>query len=185
MKTIKRIIIIFVVISLALVTVCFGGNVVLKKLYPLDYKDAVEKYCEQYDVEKSLVFAVIKSESNFKSDAVSEVGAMGLMQLMPETFEWLQAKTGENFSKEMLFNSETSIKYGVFLIRLLMNEFEGETLTAVAAYHAGIGIVGQWIDNPDYSADGKTLDVVPYNDTKLYIEKVKTAKEIYEKLYDM
>lgn len=185
MKTIKKIFVIFVIVCLVFASVTFGGNFVMKKLYPVKYSDIVEKYSEEYGVEKSLVYAVIKSESNFKPNAVSSVGALGLMQLLPETFEWLTDKTGDVLSKENLFEEQTSIKYGVFLLKLLLDEFDGETFTAVAAYHAGIGIVGQWLENPEYSKDGKTFDYIPYDDTRLYIENVKTAKKIYEKLYDM
>lgn len=185
MKFLKKILIFFVVICVLSGSVFFGGKFVMKALYPLGYSDVVEKYSEEYGVEKSLIYAVIKSESNFRENAVSDAGAIGLMQITPHTFEWLLTKTGEDLEEHALYSGEISIQYGTFLLKILLDEFDGQVWTAVAAYHAGIGIVGDWITDSSYSSDGKTLYYIPYDDTRLYVENVKTAKNIYEKLYDM
>lgn len=185
MKTIKRILTFFVAICILTVCVLLGGKCAIKALYPLKYTETVERYCKEYGVDKSLVYAVIKSESNFKETAVSSVGAMGLMQITPYTFEWLQTKTGDNLEENALFSDGVSIRYGTFLLRILLDEFDGEVWTAVAAYHAGIGIVGDWVKDSRYSSDGKTLGYIPYDDTRLYVENVKTAKNIYENLYNL
>lgn len=185
MKYFKKFLIVLVILSLLAATVFFGGKAALKVLYPLKYMDLIEEYSEKYNVEKSLVLAVIKSESNFDENAVSSIGAKGLMQITPYTFEWLKTKTGDDLSENALYDSEISIRYGTYLLRILLDEFDNQTWTAITAYHAGIGIVGDWLTDDSYSADGKTLDYIPYDDTRLYLENVKTAKNIYEKLYDM
>lgn len=185
MKIFKKTIVFLIVILIVSSCVFFGGNILIKRLYPIKFADIAEEYSEEYGVEKSLIYAVIKSESDFDPDAVSDAGAIGLMQITPYTFEWLEGKTGEKLSATALYEDRVSIRYGTYLLKILLDEFDGEIWTAVAAYHAGIGVVGDWISNSRYSSDGRTLDYIPYDDTRLYVENVKTAKNIYEKLYDM
>lgn len=160
----------------------FGGISILKTLYPIRYNKFVEAYTEEYNLEKSFVYAVIKCESNFDSEAVSSVDAKGLMQIMPETFSWLKTKTGENLEEKMLFDPETSIKYGCLLYEILIKEF-GDKETAVAAYHAGFGNVSKWLKDEKYSSDGVHLDDIPFPSTKAYVQKVIKAENIYKKLY--
>ena len=181
----KKIFIFILVVTVLTLSVFVGGKVAIRMLYPTTYSELVEKYCEEYGVEKSLMFAIIKTESNFRADAVSDAGARGLTQILPETFEWLRSKTGEKLSSDMLFDSEVSIRYGTYMISILLKEFDNNRETAIAAYHAGIGIVGRWLEDEKYSYDGKNLKEIPYNDTKLYVENVKTAIAIYENIYDM
>ena len=105
---------------LSLVCGCFCARGVLQSLYPQRYDDFVETYTTAHGLEKSFVYAVIKCESGFDPQAVSPVGARGLMQIMPETFEWLQSKTGETNDLDALFDPETSIRYGCMLYEILL-----------------------------------------------------------------
>lgn len=164
--------------------VYFGTVSVLKTLYPLKYADYVETYTAEYNLEKSFVFSVIECESGFDKNAVSNVGARGLMQIMPDTFDWLLSKTGEKLKKDELFNPEVSIKYGCMLYSILLSQF-GDEKVAVAAYHAGMGNVQKWLKNPEYSSDGKTLSKIPFSSTDYYAQKVIKVKSIYEKLYNL
>lgn len=153
-----------------------------KTLYPLKYEKYVATYCRKYNLEESFVFAVIKCESSFQSDAVSSAGAMGLMQIMPDTFTWLKTKTGEDLPQKMLFDPETSIRYGCFLYSMFIEQF-GTEAEAVAAYHAGPNNVKKWLEDENYSKDGKTLYDIPFSSTKAYVQNVMKTKDIYEKLY--
>ncbi len=153
-----------------------------KTLYPIKYAEIVESACMEYGLEKSFVFAVIKCESGFKSDAVSSAGAMGLMQIMPETFVWLKTKTGEQLSESSLFEPEVSIKYGCLFYSMLLEQFGSEE-EAVAAYHAGAGNVEKWLADERYSEDGKTLTDIPFSSTAAYVRDVMKTMDIYEKLY--
>jgi len=168
----------------ALICGVFGLRAVMRSLYPLRYDEFVETYTEQYGLEKSFVLAVIKCESGFDPGAVSHVGARGLMQLMPETFQWLQSKTKETFDDEALFEPETSVRYGCLLLSLLLRQFP-EPHTAVCAYHAGIGNVERWLRDPQYSDDGRTLKQVPFPTTAQYAEKVLRTQKIYQFLYQL
>lgn len=178
-------IMLLLLLSAFLVIILYNSVIlVLKTVYPLSYSQAVESNAEEYGIDESLLYALIETESGFDKDAVSSVGAKGLTQILPETFQWLQGKTGESLSEDALFEPDTSVKYGAYLLRILLDEF-GDTRTAVAAYHAGIGKVHQWLGNPQYSEDGVTLNYIPYADTRGYVDKVMRTRDIYVRLYKL
>ena len=129
--------------------------------------------------------AVIKCESGFDPEAVSPVGARGLMQLMPETFGWLQSKTGETLADDDLFDPSVNVRYGCYLLHILLSEFSDERDVAVAAYHAGIGNVSKWLQDERYSRNGKELRRIPFDSTAAYVKRVKKAQRIYAALYDI
>lgn len=156
----------------------------LKTLYPLRYDEFVERYTEEYELDKSFVYAVIKCESGFDKDAVSYLGARGLMQLMPETFLWLLTKTGEAYTEDDLFNPQVNIKYGCLYYRMMKDEFQS-TATAVAAYHAGSANVKKWLSDKRYSYDEEELYEIPFETTKKYVEKVIKTQNIYKKIYKL
>ena len=176
---------------LAAVLLYFTGRqvyiITMKALYPIDYSEYVQKYSREYGVKESLIYAVINCESSFDSNAVSYAGAKGLMQITPETFEWLQTNTPEDeqLSSDELFVPETAIKYGTLLLSLHLQEFAGDVGTAMAAYHAGRGIVNKWLEESEHSDDGATLGNIPYGDTNSYVKKVIKGEEVYQKLYGL
>lgn len=170
-------------LTAAFVIIIFNAAIVgLQTAYPKSYSDIVESTAEEYNLDSDLLYALIETESGFNKDAVSDVGAMGLTQILPETFQWLQTKTGEELPDEALFDPEVSIKYGAFLLRYLIDEF-GNVPTAIAAYHAGIGKVHSWLENKAYSDDAKTLKHIPYEDTRGYVDKVLFNQKMYSHLY--
>jgi soluble lytic murein transglycosylase len=148
----------------------------------MKYTELVEANAREFGIEKELLYALIKTESGFDKDAVSAADAKGLTQITPDTFEWLQTKTGENYPVDALFEPEISVYYGSYFLDMLLQEF-GDTRTALAAYHAGRGIVNQWLEDEKFSSDGKTLDDIPYEDTKEYVKRVMNNYGIYKKIY--
>ncbi len=166
------------------IILCNFVLLVLKTVYPLSYSQLVESNAEEYEIDESLLYSLIETESGFDKNAVSSVGARGLTQILPETFQWLQTKTGESFTDDALFEPQVSVKYGAYLLSILVDEF-GNTETAVAAYHAGIGRVHRWLENPEYSDDGITLRYIPYDDTRAYVDKIVRTRDIYVKLYNL
>ncbi|MGN0690783.1 MAG: lytic transglycosylase domain-containing protein [Oscillospiraceae bacterium] len=154
-------------------------------VYPEKYGQYVEKYSAENGLDKYFVYAVIKTESNFDPEAVSEAGAVGLMQIMEDAFDWVQYRMGEECAGEEysdLYDPETNIKYGTYLLRLLYEEY-GCKETAAAAYHTGRGNVNSWLDDKSISSDGKTLENIPSSATSHYVHKVMTAYEGYTNLY--
>ena len=150
-----------------------------KLLYPWDYYELVSQAAREHGVSNALLRGLILTESSFDPRAVSSVGARGLTQIMPETFDWLQSKTGESLPLDALFEPETSVRYGALLLQLLLDEF-GTPETALAAYHAGRGRVNQWLRDPAISADGRTLADIPSPDTRHYVNKVMKAYGRYD-----
>lgn len=159
-----------------------ASNKMYETVYPEEYKEYVEKYSKEYDIDKTLIYAIIKTESNFNPSAQSGVGAIGLMQLMPETFDWLQnRKLGEvTMDTDALLDPETNIQYGCEFLSFLLDRYEDEK-SAIAAYNAGFGAVDQWLQNESYSSDGIHLSNIPYPETSSYVVKVESAKAVYEK----
>ena len=162
----------------------FSGVKLLKKqFYPRSYSEYVEKYCAVYDINPHLAYAVIHTESGFDSNAVSHLGACGLMQLMPETFDWLRAKDKKNGSQYSdIFDPETNIRYGVYFLSIIQHRFSSER-SAIAAYHAGMGRVSSWLSDTSFSSDGISLHTIPFADTEHYVRRVERTKRIYETLY--
>lgn len=155
---------------------------VREKTHPLEYSEFVEKYSQQYSVPKEIVYAVIKTESSFKSDAVSNKGAIGLMQITPDTFAWLCTK--ESFSSDsvdMLYNPEINIRAGTLFLSLLYSEY-GIWENVYAAYNAGRSKVNEWLEDEKYNDNGHLVNV-PYKETASYIKKVTRTAEIYTELY--
>ncbi len=166
--------------------ICTG---IEKAIYPKpkEYVSLVEKYSEEYGVPEDLIYAVIKTESSFDSSAVSSKGAIGLMQMMPATFEWLTRDIlRDHHGVGMLYDPETNIKYGTYYLSRLYNRF-GDWDTALAAYNGGEGNVSDWLSDSRYSKDGNKLiiDNIPkeFSETENYVKKVNRAKDKYQKLY--
>lgn len=161
----------------------FGYVFFLKNAYPLQYYDYVSENSEKFNVEKELILAIIKSESNFRQDAESKAGAIGLMQVMPETFEWLQThKLVTLMDVGHLKDPKTNVKYGTYLLSILKKRYN-TIVEVVCAYNAGIGTVDKWLRDERYSADGKTLKKIPFPDTSVYIKNVLESRRVYKKLY--
>ena len=141
-------------------------------------------YAETNDVPPSLVASVIMHESKFSENVHSPRGAIGLMQLMPETAEWIAGQLGEtDFSLQMLHEPEMNIRYGTWYLALLEQEFEGNLALALAAYNAGRGVVHEWMEENDWSSDFEDISAIPYPETRIYVERVLKDKKHYETLY--
>lgn len=174
------------IIGLVILLLCADRLVeyIGKYLYPKDYNAYVEKYCKEYNVSENFCFAMIKCESNFKKDAESSAGAVGLMQLTEDTFNWTCNKIyGKTEDEALRYDPATNIRCGVYYLSWLKNKFTYDEVV-VAAYNAGPAKVEEWLKNTDYSDDGKTLKNTPYKETENHIKKVIRAEEIYKKLYD-
>ena len=159
---------------------------VLSLIYQRRYTAEVEAAAKEFDVDESLIYAVIRTESGFDQNAESHAGAVGLMQLMPDTFTWLQEhKDGQViYTDDALYIPEINIRYGTYYLSYLTDLY-GDVPTALAAYNGGTANVDNWLKDPDYSTDGKTLTEIPYPETRNYVKKVAHAQDRYQKIYNI
>ena len=179
-----------VIVVLSMIAVLFVVNChentadrVRQISYPHKYREYVNKAANDYRLPPSLIYAVIRTESGFDPEAESPVGAKGLMQLMPSSFEWVMSLRGESgkYTEKDLFDPAVNIDYGSYLLRYFY-DYYNEERCAVAAYNAGF-VVSEWLSNPNLSFDGVTLTQIPYPETAEYVERVESAKAVYIELY--
>jgi soluble lytic murein transglycosylase len=167
------------VLFIALALVAFAVAALLY-LHPTPYRDMVREASERYGVSEALIYAVMKTESGFKKDAVSRAGALGLMQITPDTFDYIIEKMGiEPPERSMMFDPETSIHFGAYLLSRHIKEFKSIE-NALCAYNAGRGALTRWLLDERYSSDGVTLQKIPYPETRDYVAKVMLRYKIYD-----
>lgn len=177
-----RIIVIILILSFLLgMLASILTSCVEKIFFPQNYSEYVLKYAEKYAVPKELIFAVIKAESNFKSDAVSHAGAIGLMQIMPSTCEWLaEYHLDEDISALSLYDPETNIRYGVYYLQYLFSKF-GSWEKAIIAYNWGEGNFNDFLNNNEY-IEGE-YSSIPIRETRNYVKNVIHYRDKYKQLY--
>ena len=161
----------------------FNVSKIRQSAYPLKYTSYVEKYSAEFSVDKYLVYAVIKAESEFDEKAVSDKGAVGLMQIMPSTAEEAAAKIGmENYSPKMLTEPDINIRIGCYYIAFLLDRYGGDVRTAMAAYNAGYGNVDNWLACEQ--AEIISAEIIPFGETKKYIVKIINNYDKYKEIYE-
>lgn len=176
---------IWAAIILACIVVIGGAyKLMLHQMYPQKYEEIVSACAQEYNVDENLVYAVIKCESGFRPNVVSKADAKGLMQITEETFDWVNSKmpAGGKASYDEIFDPEVNIRYGTYLLSLLLTEFDSAE-NALTAYHAGWGNVKKWLQDERYSSDGTTLENIPFPTTSDYVNDVLQAQKAYQSLY--
>lgn len=152
--------------------------------YPLQYEGTIRKDAERYRLDGALVAGVIDSESGWVHDSTSSAGAVGLMQLLPETARFIaQQPTRPSPSPERLLEPEVNIDYGTWYLRYLIDR-HGSLPTALAAYNAGEGVVAGW--EKKAAAAGHAFRVpqdVPFPETRGFVAHVLDSAAIYRRAY--
>jgi soluble lytic murein transglycosylase len=149
------------------------------------WQDAIEKYAAQYNLQPAFVTAIIRNESSFRTGAESSVGARGLMQMMPDTAEWIAGKLKDDrYAFDRMWDGETNIRYGCWYLGYLSSLFGGDPILVTCAFHAGQGEVRSWLGNSAISPDGRTVPMenIPISETKTYAGRVTQAYGIYQTL---
>lgn len=174
----------------------FGKKLSLKdnallwqSLYPRAYSAEVEKQAKKRKIHPYLLWAIMKAETQYKYDAISPVGAMGLMQFMPYTSQKVAVMLKEDHDVEDLFRPEPAIKYGAMYLRKLSDELGGQFPLVAAAYNGGPHRVKLWLRNlKDKDGGNMEYDVfiehIPFNETRTYVKRVLSYILTYQKLYE-
>ena len=159
-------------------------DLILKNIYKVKYSEYVEKYSKANNVDKYMIYAIIKAESNFNPNVKSNSNAIGLMQLLESTAnEIANDIETENINEESLYNEETNIKLGIMYYSYLLKHYDGNNILALAAYNAGIGNVDTWIHSGVIKSDGTDIENIPYKETNNYVRKILRDYQTYIKLY--
>ena len=159
--------------------IAIGMTVFIERYYPLQYFDVIHECAIEYGLPPELVCAVIHAESKFDKDAISDKGAAGLMQIVESTAYWLAPKIGmSDFDYAQIFDPEINIRLGSYYLSMLEQQY-GDIDMALCAYNAGNGNVDQWLQDSEYSDDGKTLIDIPFRETREYVKRVTGNQKIY------
>jgi soluble lytic murein transglycosylase len=144
---------------------------------PLHHEDVIRQQSQEKGVDAALIAAVIYSESKF-SDATSSAGARGLMQITPEAAEFIEKQSGgTTFKLDDLSNPEINIRYGTFLLKELLERYDGDEAAALAAYNAGPGNADKW------GGSSLTVEEIPFPETRAYVEEVLDKRQAYRDKY--
>ena len=178
-------------VAVAAVLVAFLGwmawrsdYVQMRFVYMWPYQREIVTYSQKNRVDPFLVAAVIKNESRFKPGAVSGVGAIGLMQIMPDTGGWIAKQMGlKNYELQSLYNPETNIRMGCWYLSELHHEFKGNLILLMIAYNAGRGNTHAWMEANGWDYDFGDIARIPYADTRHYVAKVMQDRDEYYRLY--
>lgn len=152
--------------------------------YPYRYREIIETHAARNNVDPLLVAAVIRVESKFNPEAVSRKGAIGLMQIMPSTAEWIAGQLGvSDFSEEMLFDADLNIRFGSWYLSNLSDEFDGRLEVVIASYNGGRGHVKLWLEQGTWSGDYEDSSQIPFSETRNFLFRVWRAYQSYTQLY--
>lgn len=177
---VKKKIFILSIVLILFATLLVESNIFKTIVYPKKYSIFVEKYSKEFNVEENLVYSVMKAESKFDKDATSRKGAKGLMQISDITRDW--AIDELQLGDIDIYDPETNIKIGCWYLNKLYKEF-GKLELVIAAYNGGSGNVTRWLKNQEYSKDGKELDSIPFQETSIYVKKVRKNYDNYNETY--
>jgi len=187
-KRVKRKRFILPLILIVLAALFIQSDWLGKWIYPISYQEEIKRNAAAYELDPLLIAAIIRVESNYKLTAVSRKGAVGIMQIMPDTAEWIlkQDDFGAITVKDAGREAHAGIALGSWYIKELNRQFDGNLVISLAAYNAGPGKVKQWLKNGVWNGEERTLKDIPYGETRHYVQRVlyyyKKYQNIYEKL---
>jgi soluble lytic murein transglycosylase len=155
-----------------------------KKIYPIYYQKEIKASAEKHNIDPFLIAALIRVETNYKYHLESSKGAMGLMQIMPDTASWI-AETAkiQAFNPADLLKADVNIFLGAWYMNWLTKHYSGNMIYAIAAYNAGQGNVNQWKNNGVWDGRETSLDHIPFGETRHYVQRVLYYYHKYQNLY--
>lgn len=183
-----------VLLLLFLVLLFYKTSWTGKWIYPIKYRDQIELSAENYKLDPYLISSIIRVESNYKPDLISKKGAVGLMQIMPETAKWIIDQGGyDNLSLQSLQIPEINIDMGAWYLqsltvqhkRYLADESKLNQLAILAAaYNAGPGNLRKWLDAGEWNGKYSSIGKIPFGETRHYIQRVIYYYKKYMKYYE-
>ncbi|HEY8417010.1 MAG TPA: lytic transglycosylase domain-containing protein [Limnochordales bacterium] len=171
-------------VLLLVLAAAFMGKPVLRRLFPIPFAPEIAAAAAEHGVDPFLIAALVRVESRFDPHAVSPRGARGLMQVMPDTGQWIAAQLGwAGYDSDWLFDPQTNLRMGAWYLRTLLDQF-GEPAIALAAYNAGRARVQEWLAQGRWNGQADTLADIPFAETRNHVQRVLTTLQTYRWLYD-
>jgi soluble lytic murein transglycosylase len=187
---------VFALLFISLIGLLFYSNDWLGRwIYPIHYQDEISIASSQSQLDPFLVTAIIRVESNFKSDKISSKGAIGLMQIMPDTAEWitdLSAGSSKDIASRLTI-PEVNIQIGIWYVSSLQKQFEQRLATmesnqdrialVAAAYNAGPGNVNKWLQEGIWDGSYGELALIPFGETRHFVQRILYYYKKHERYY--
>jgi soluble lytic murein transglycosylase len=159
------------------------GEAVREITLPLRHDDIIRQQAEDKSVDASLIAAVIYEESRFR-DQTSHAGARGLMQITPDTADFIAKNSGGyRFEHSDLATPQINIAYGTYFLRHLIDHYDGNEALALAAYNAGLTNVDRWVNEAGGPDAFDTAGDIPFPETRAYVANVLERREQYREHY--
>lgn len=174
----------WLLVVLCLFAGAFLARSLLFALYPFPYRQTIVDVARANGVSPYLVAAVIRAESRFRPNVVSDKGAVGLMQLLPDTSAWAAERMGmTHFTPADLTKPETNIAIGTWYLAELQREFGGNLVAALAAYNGGRKNVHDWLNSGRWDGKADDLEGIPFGETRAFVKRVSANYHVYYWLY--
>ncbi len=151
--------------------------------YPAPYRDALQENLHKHGLEEAWVYGLMRHESRFATKAKSEVGAAGLMQIMPDTARWVARQIGlKGYRKGLIHQLDVNIKLGTYYMKTVSHQFADNPVLASAAYNAGPTRARQWC-GPQPMEGAIYVETIPFDETRDYVKKVMSNTVYYSRLF--
>ncbi len=175
----------FALLLIAFLLILFmNSGYIGKKLYPIYYQEEIRQSAENNGVDPFLIAAIIRVETNYKSHLESKKGAIGVMQLMPDTASWIvETSDVGNYSVDDLKKANINIQMGAWYLGWLQKHYNGNIYYVIAAYNAGQGNVNKWKQNDIWHGTPDDIKKIPFGETRHYVQRVLYYYNKYTKLY--
>ncbi|CAM3853560.1 lytic transglycosylase domain-containing protein [Alicyclobacillus pomorum] len=182
------------IVLLVCVVWLITSNTFWRWMYPISYQNTIQSSASSAHVDPLLVASVIHVESKYKTQDVSHAGAIGLMQLMPDTAQWIAGKMsttgtylGYNASSQNsdLAQPNLNIQLGCWYIRYLTDQFHGNQVAAIAAYNAGPKRVKEWLRDGTWNGELQTINSIPVGETRHFVDRVFYNYNLYKRIYGL
>jgi soluble lytic murein transglycosylase len=152
--------------------------------YPAPYRETMQLRLREHGLEEAWVYGLMRQESRFASQAKSNVGAAGLMQIMPATAKWVARKMGmRDYRTALIHETEVNLKLGTYYMKNILSSLDNNAVMASAAYNAGPSRARQW--RGEKPLEGAIyIETIPFDETRDYVKKVMSNTVYYSKLFD-
>ncbi len=152
--------------------------------FPVYYNSIVKKQADHYELDPYLVWSTIREESHFSPWIESSAGAVGLMQIMPSTGEWIAEKLNDmKFQNDLLYHPDVNIHLGCWYLQYLQDRFSRNYHLVISGYNAGPGVTDRWVETIDMTDLDSFIENIPYQETSEHIKKVLRSYMIYQIIY--